>query len=314
MMYNPPKFRRPLHGFTLVELLVVITIIGILIALLLPAVQAAREAARTLQCSNNLKQIGLALHNYHDTYGCFPAGSVVTGGPNSYRLGTSMFVVILPYLEQVQIENAYKPYYSYTRPFWDFRDGEPAVAALNIPAYLCPSQNEWQEIGGRKDYYGCTGGKTLRGYHSRGHSFVDGAFHSDSFTRISDITDGTSSTMAVGESVHPHPFGVGPGYGDMNVGGATCWWHGGGTWMNDPPSGQNNGRSLLSTLNSLNSEHIPMTYDFENDVPFGSQHPGGAQFVFCDGHVSFIAETIDMNIYRYLSTREGGEIVEGADN
>ncbi|MCS7305653.1 MAG: DUF1559 domain-containing protein, partial [Thermoguttaceae bacterium] len=112
LLFYPPvrkqkTFRPVLHGFTLVELLVVIAIIGILIALLLPAVQAAREAARRAQCSNNLKQIGLALHNYHSAFRCFPAGSVVnvpTACSSGDCRGTSMMVVILPYLEQSAIE------------------------------------------------------------------------------------------------------------------------------------------------------------------------------------------------------------------
>ena len=289
----------------------VITIIGILIALLLPAVQAAREAARRMQCSNNLKQLGLALHNYHDTHKRFPAGSVVENAPGWPR-GTSMFVVILPYLEQVQIEKAYKPYYAVQypdSPFWAFASGEPAAAASSIAAYLCPSCAKWSELENRKDYFGCTGGKISMGYHIRGHSFVDGVFYTNSFKRIGDISDGTSSTIAVGESVHPHPYGIGDGYGDMNVGGATYWYMGGDTEMSDPPAGQNNGRLLLSTLHPINSLHIPMTPEFENDVPFGSQHPGGAHFVFCDGHVAFLSETIDIYVYQALSTRDGAETV-----
>ena len=302
---------RP-RGFTLVELLVVIAIIGILIALLLPAVQAAREAARRAQCSNHLKQIGLALHNYHDTFKRFPAGSCVrTPDPAADCRGTSMFVVILPYLEQSQVEKVYKAYYgaAYT-PWGEFASNQPDVAQSPIAPYLCPSQGKWSELAYRKDYFGSTGGRTAAGIHSRGHAFVDGAFYTNSFLKIGHITDGSSHTLAVGESVHPHPYGLGSGYGDMNVGGPTAWWHGGNTDMSDPNPTNDNGRLLLSTLHPLNSEHMPMTPDFECDVPFGSRHPGGAQFVFCDGHVTFLAETIDHNVYQALSTREGGETVD----
>jgi prepilin-type N-terminal cleavage/methylation domain-containing protein/prepilin-type processing-associated H-X9-DG protein len=308
---NPrPRVRNPKSAFTLVELLVVIAIIGILIALLLPAVQAAREAARRMQCSNNLKQIGLALHNYHDTFRCFPAGSCVRPG-SGWLLGTGMLVVILPYLEQTPLEKAYKPYYG--QDYWTFPSGNSAAAATSIPEYLCPSQNKWGDIPNRKDYFGCTGGKTSMNFHFRGHSFVDGVFHTNSFTRIGAITDGTSSTFAVGESVHPHPYGMGAGYGDMNVGGPTYWYDGGDSKIDDLDKNNNNGRLLCHTFYAINSVHIPMTPDFENDVPYGSRHPGGAHFVYCDGHVGFLADTIDINIYRYLSTRDGGETVAGTE-
>jgi prepilin-type N-terminal cleavage/methylation domain-containing protein/prepilin-type processing-associated H-X9-DG protein len=308
---NPkPKIRNPKSAFTLVELLVVIAIIGILIALLLPAVQAAREAARRMQCSNNLKQIGLALHNYHDSFRCFPAGSC-TPGTTGWRLGTAMLVVILPYLEQSPVESAYKPCYG--QDYWTFGSVAPAAAAASIPAYLCPSQNKWSEFPNRKDYFGCSGGKTSMNFHFRGHSFVDGVFYTNSFTRIGQITDGTSSTFAVGESVHPHPAGMGPGYCVPDVGGPTYWWDGGDSKMDDLAKNNDNGRMLLNTFYPINSVHMPMTLDFENDVPYGSRHPGGAHFVYCDGHVGFLSETIDMNIYRYLSTRDGGETVAGTE-
>lgn len=318
-VYSPsPRFFRfceRVHGFTLVELLVVIAIIGILIALLLPAVQAAREAARRAQCSNNLKQIGLALHNYHSAFRCFPAGSVVSvpGGCNgSDCRGTSMMVVILPYLEQSAIEQIYQPYYAKPLAWLAFLSDNPQNAAKSsIPTYLCPSQSKWGDILNRKDYFGCVGGKTASYRHFRGDSYVDGVFYINSFTRIDHVRDGTSSTIAVGESVHPHPYGMGDGYGNMNVGGPTYWFDGGSLYTNYPPEqGQGTGRSLMTTKYPINSVHIPMTPDFENDVPYGSRHPGGAQFVFCDGHVVFLSETIDMAVYQGLSTRDGGEVIK----
>ena len=121
--YRTSTTRHPKFAFTLVELLVVITIIGILIALLLPAVQAAREAARRMQCSNNLKQIGLALHNYHSLMNAFPAGTVVRlpeGCSQGSCWGTSMFVVIFPYMEQSAIEEQYRPSYTSEMGYIDF--------------------------------------------------------------------------------------------------------------------------------------------------------------------------------------------------
>jgi prepilin-type N-terminal cleavage/methylation domain-containing protein/prepilin-type processing-associated H-X9-DG protein len=298
-------------AFTLIELLVVIAIIGILIALLLPAVQAAREAARRLQCSNHLKQIGLALHNYHDTFDCFPAGSCIDipPTPTSVR-GTGMFVVVLPYLEQNPLEELYAPYYKTPGAWVDFFYGEPDALEQSVATYLCPSQADWPGIENRKDYFGCTGGMQSSGYHARGHSFVDGVFFSNSFVRIEHITDGSSKTFGLGESIHPHPYGLGDGYGDMNVGGPTAWWHGGNSDTTDLPAGNDNGRVVLSTLHPINSNHMPMTPAFECDVPFGSHHSGGAQFAFCDGHVSFVSDSIDDATYKALSTRDGGETVD----
>ncbi len=301
------KSRR---GFTLVELLVVIAIIGILIALLLPAVQAAREAARRMQCSSNLRQVGTALHGYHDVFECFPAGSAVE--PAQHERGTSMFVNILPYLEQDYISELYKPYQGATARWIDFAINHPEALETPISVYKCPSVARWSSFNNRKDYFGCTGGATLNPpRHWRGFSFIDGVFHSNSFTKIGEISDGTNNTMAVGESVHPHPFGMGGGYNNMDVGGPTSWYHGGNVVLplTTMAECQDNGRNLLHTYYPLNSWHIPMAHNFENDPPYGSEHPGGAQFVFCDGHVQFLSDIIDMKVYRALSTRSGGETI-----
>jgi prepilin-type N-terminal cleavage/methylation domain-containing protein len=153
------------RGFTLVELLVVIAIIGVLVALLLPAVQAAREAARRTQCSNQLKQIALAMHNYENSYRCFPAGAVVrfTGGCTVDCRGASCFVTILPYLENVNLESLYKPYYKASNG-WLGWAGDTNFSKMKAPFYLCPSEARWTETedpdGVRRDYFGVTGGKS----------------------------------------------------------------------------------------------------------------------------------------------------------
>ncbi|MEX0865883.1 MAG: DUF1559 domain-containing protein, partial [Pirellulales bacterium] len=153
---------RPLHGFTLVELLVVIAIIGILIALLLPAVQSAREAARRVQCSNNLKQIGLALLNYEFTYGAFPAGASISipeqCSGNDCR-GNPMYVAMLPFLELRNIEQSYDYDVNWGwAAWWNANSG---LATQTIGVYQCPSEGRFAEYPNHRLYFGVTGGKTL---------------------------------------------------------------------------------------------------------------------------------------------------------
>jgi len=305
------------HGFTLVELLVVIAIIGVLVALLLPAIQAAREAARRSQCANNLRQIGLAMQNYHAARGSFPAGTAIKVPENCLNgncRGIGMHVTLMPYFEQGVIEGTFADFHS-AGFGWNAWLQDPANATVSqtpISTYLCPSVTRWDDFLYRKDYFGVVGGALTeplnRPRGQRGFIFHDGVMHANSFTRIAEITDGTSNTFAVGEGVHANPFGHGPnfvgGSGD-DSGGPTAWWLGGGFAESAPAPGgdQSVGRVLRGTLNPINS-------NFPAPVPFGSDHPGGAQFAYCDGHVDFIQDAIDINVYQWLSTRAGGELVD----
>ncbi|MBN2296795.1 MAG: DUF1559 domain-containing protein [Pirellulales bacterium] len=307
--------RAKLRGFTLVELLVVIAIIGILIALLLPAVQAAREAARRMQCTNNLKQIGSALHNYNASYGCFPAGTIIdyinTEKCGVDCRGTSFYLSILPFFEEAAVEGIYD-YDAPNRWFDQTQAARNRLKKTRLHFYICPSQTEWSSYLPRLDYFGITGGKNFKSAGWRGHVFEDGVMYMNSYTKIRDITDGTACTMAVGESVHPSRWGDGgvPGsYGDGCVGGAGTWWLGGATPKNDP-GGLSVGRILRSTMHPINSSILCIEPWDDNDVPCGSKHAGGANFLFCDGHVTFLDETIDWQLYQELSTRAGGEIIE----
>ncbi len=224
------RFRRPLHGFTLVELLVVIAIIGVLIALLLPAVQSAREAARRMQCSNNLKQIGLALHNYENAFRCLPPGCIArettrynpwtdageTSGAGLH--GTSWMLQILPFLEQAHI---YANWNVATNVL-----GNADLAQSDIAAFYCPSrrsglrsQDQVRMIdqnwtGGGTDYGGCAGGGNFL-YNTPPHEWIatdvqsraeywwqparQGIFRPNRSSRFRDISDGTSSTIMIGE-------------------------------------------------------------------------------------------------------------------
>ncbi len=134
----------------------------------------------------------------------------------------------------------------------------------------------------------------------------------NSFVKIGEITDGTANTFMLGESIHNSKWGLGDGYGNPNVGGPSAWYFGAATRVNDPNS-QSYGRVLRSTLNPINAIIYPIADNYDNDVPYGSEHTGGAMFAFCDGHVTFINELIDWKVYKELSTRAGGETISAGE-
>ncbi len=303
---------RRSHGFTLIELLVVIAIIGILVALLLPAVQAAREAARRMQCSNNLKQIGLALHSYHDTHQRFPAGTSTSideqcdGGDCR---GNPMYIAIMPYMELSNIEEEYDYELVLGWLAWPAVSG--GVHETHVPVYQCPSINKWDEYDNRRDYFGVMGGRTAVARSRFGDNFVDGLFNINLWVQISHIVDGSSHTLAVGESIHPAKWGMGGGYGDDMVGGPVAWYYGADCgYPCKEDSTLSLGRALRPTKFPINSDLRPIEDDENNEYPFTSMHPGGVLFVYADGHVDFLSETIDMDLYQALSTWEGNELLE----
>ncbi len=298
------------RGFTLVELLVVIAIIGVLVALLLPAVQSAREASRRTKCVNNLKQLGLALQGYHDIFKKFPAASSVSIPQqcltNGDCRGNPVYIAILPFIERDDIEDEYD--YSVV---WGAFGWSSQLKQTRFPIYLCPSESRF-DLRNRRLYFVVTGGKTAEVHGWRGDVFLDGIFAMNKWRGIYDITDGTATTMAIGESVHVARWGVGPGYGNGAVGGPCYWWFSGGCSRNGncPPRSQSLGRAFRSTKYPINSSILPMGPDEENEAPYGSYHAGGgALFVFADGHVDFLSETINFDVYQALSTRSDGEAV-----
>lgn len=330
-------------AFTLVELLVVIAIIGILIALLLPAVQAAREAARRMSCTNNMKQIGIAMHNYHDTFKKFPEGGVANN-PNAATMDAttyyiSAYAAILPFIEQASLQSVY----DFNLPW---QDQDPTVPPVVIPAYVCPSAAVTNPYTDPEfDQLAAAAGYNITGYGSaityllnkgahriwcrRGavSNNVRGVFDLAAGSSFRDIRDGTSNTIMVGE---------GP-IGDNNevCQGQGC--NGSSTVSSQParicwivPHPHASYIPILtphisifgSTLDAMNKEYVTESFADNSSwtdcstpgtadavTNFGSQHPGGANFLFCDGSVHFLSETIDMTIYRGLSTRAGGEAV-----
>ena len=315
--------KRKRFAFTLVELLVVIAIIGILVALLLPAVQAAREAARRIQCINRLKQIGLALHNYHDALNVLPTGANV-----SNELSWNVF--ILPYMEQQALYERFAFGAGSYRGAPNFEGPAKQVNALNrLDDYLCPSapqvlayHNSSKLGDGRQTYTshyfgvggpkGTTpGGGTYRHLdnapcvpwnpcHPSDHGgfALQGPLGRDSKVRIKHITDGTSKTLAVGEIAYKIP---GHEYGWPFSGANAAKGGGdGANWVrgtNTP--GISSCKNVLDGINVIS----PMF----NDLSFSSLHRGGAQFVKCDGSASFLSEDISLRVYKSAASRDGGE-------
>lgn len=303
------------RGFTLVELLVVIAIIGVLIALLLPAVQQAREAARRMQCSNNLKQLGLALHNYHDTYGKFPARNMGTGTPGSgyQRTRISGMMALLPFFEQEALYN--QLIQPGQRAPWD-----AAFAGFELPALLCPSDGSASNSPagstfGIYNYVFC-GGDSLNGTSSGSETVPTprasrGLFASYLCYGFRDMTDGTSNTIALSELVRPISTGdIGMLASSTSITTpAACkatydytnhvYYSGG--WTSDTSRGYRfaDGAEYFAGFNTILPPNSPSCFSgsgshwFPGMYSAGSRHPGGVLCAMGDGSTRFVSETID---------------------
>ncbi|WP_165226994.1 DUF1559 domain-containing protein [Aquisphaera insulae] len=323
-----PRLRR---GFTLIELLVVIAIIAVLIALLLPAVQSAREAARRIQCTNNLKQFGLALHNYESAVGRYPMACALKVGQVDETY--SVHARILPYLEGQNLYNMIN--YSL---FWDI---QTTVAQTKIAGFFCPSdpKGDEQRLSGTINHfgtsYGACGGSWLM-WDPNINQVGDGMFLVNRSVKPAEVVDGLSNTIAVSEVKSQSPIlrdGGNPS--DANVppptspsqvgafGGNFDPTFGFSQWVNGlyihtgisttfPPNtvvgyqtgGQN--YDIGFTTSRLGLTTTGRTY-----VVFlaKSYHPGGVNTLFMDGSVRFVKSSVAINTWRALGTRAGGEVV-----
>ncbi|WP_437185345.1 DUF1559 domain-containing protein [Planctomicrobium sp. SH668] len=291
---------RHRRGFTLIELLVVIAIIAVLIALLLPAVQQAREAARRSQCKNNLKQIGLALHNYHDVHNIFPIGAVrhlhYQDGWNPIAWST----LILPQMDQTAIYEAVK---TESQNFGtEASYASNAVGRTPIPVYMCPTDpmpaaNSYYEDGpmAKSNYVG-----------NGGHIFVnDGDYNVGNFKGMfavngafgfKDMTDGSSNTIMVGER------DGGVVTGSPRTARTASWWLG-----SDHLSWHDRVFSFTPRQYAINSTG-GLGGASQNRI-FGSFHTGGVHFLMGDGRIVFVSDNISGDTYEALGSRAGGEVL-----
>ena len=312
---------RKCTGFTLVELLVVITIIGILISLLLPAVQSAREAARRLQCGNNLKQIGLAMHNYHASHNTFPLGMILD--PEWPYL----LYYILPYMEQDSLYNGLKtaqatgvrPWYDNAKSMWP-----QEVQGMSVAAYLCPSDG----MGGRTKgvIIGSQGASpdAMQLYVTNYLGIFDGLYDEDTWTptnttqravfgcnrgsSIAQIRDGTSNTLMVAEYLTGQP---------EDIRGFAYTFRSGSQFLHTALTPNDSSPDVLLShmhicVAEMNQPELNLPCSCTGG-PFTaaarSRHPGGVQGLLCDGSIQFYSDSTDSALWRSLGfIADGGPL------
>ncbi len=339
---------RENRGFTLIELVVVIAIVAILIGLLLPAVQSAREASRRAQCSNNLKQIGLALHNYHSAHNCFPPGSTLNPdiSPTHFDAtnGWSSLAMVLGMMDQTPLYNACNFDWGVIS---DPLGPPPICYQVNstafftkVAAFLCPS-DPYAGQQNFNNYHACIGTTTFDGPGSTPGS--DGMFAYLVPYSIASCVDGTANTIAFGEALTgPPTLWYKPGISVMNVVGVPnaahqlsaymdlasvqaalkacdqAWFDGAATLYNKHGQTWAKGAQGYTMFNAIAAPGLKRhIWSSCSDADVGhslfdtanSYHPGGAYMLFADGSVRFIRETIARSTYWGLATRASGEVI-----
>jgi prepilin-type N-terminal cleavage/methylation domain-containing protein/prepilin-type processing-associated H-X9-DG protein len=298
--------RLPRRAFTLIELLVVIAIIAVLIGLLLPAVQKIREAAARAQCANNLKQIGLACHSYHDANGSLPPGYAATANYPDTAPGWGWAAFLLPYLEQ----DALYRQLDFTRPV----QSQAAIQTM-VKGYLCPSDlppgaafpisdalNTVLCAAAPSSYAATVGSDASEVEDETGN----GVFYRNSHTRFADITDGTSQTVLAGDRAWADTQGI---------------WAGAPSGAQVRPGPMNpwpTATASAAVLVLVHNNWINITTDADGGLDdFSSKHTGGVNLLFADGSVHFLhsitTDGPERRAFWALGTRDGGEVVSGLD-
>jgi prepilin-type N-terminal cleavage/methylation domain-containing protein len=339
--------RSDRSAFTLVELLVVIAIIGILVALLLPAVQSAREAARRMQCGNNLKQLGLGLQNYHDTYKSFPMANFVYLNPTNSNVNTgSWAVAVLPFIEQSPLYDQYNRNVPAANEFGAAGQANVALIQTVLPAFICPSAVgspqgriytgaipangggaipglpamtwkaapcDYGPISGVRGAFGNVAYSNNQGGDRHGpmreHYTVVGLANGNPGCRMADVVDGTSNTILLGERT-----GGGEIYSKRLAWTDTTYKPllaptNGGGW-GDPLNGDTWLQGTLYSGLTAPPQGGPCPINCTNLRGYGmhSFHPGGAHFEMVDGSTQFISETVAAFVFAAKITRQKGEV------